>query len=343
MNVELEQLQTIATGTVKILKENGGICFHRFTKEQEELFKNTEDFALLLSPAGIKLHFNTNSTKIVLKGLTEQVSKVRSFYCIDIVKDGKLLDCIKNYDELNIGPKYSEKEYETGYFSKEISLGNGFKNIEIHLPYSVKFTLYKIELDENAVIEPIKYKKKLLAYGDSITHGFDALHPSQRYTSKLCNMLNAEEYNKGIGGTKFNPLLARLHDGITPNYITVAYGTNDLWDYNQCDFRRNVRDFFQNLAKNYPAAQIFAISPIWRADMVGNHTFGSFNNIGDIIAEEASKINNTVYINGTDFIPHESECFGDGFLHPNDAGFEFYSQKLYKLIVSAEDVLPRKK
>ena len=343
MNVELEQLQTIATGTVKILKENGGICFHRFTKEQEELFKNTEDFALLLSPAGIKLHFNTNSTKIVLKGLTEQVSKVRSFYCIDIVKDGKLLDCIKNYDELNIGPKYSEKEYETGYFSKEISLGNGFKNIEIHLPYSVKFTLYKIELDENAVIEPIKYKKKLLAYGDSITHGFDALHPSQRYTSKLCNMLNAEEYNKGIGGTKFNPLLARLHDGITPNYITVAYGTNDLWDYNQCDFRRNVRDFFQNLAKNYPATQIFAISPIWRADMVGNHTFGSFNNIGDIIAEEASKINNTVYINGTDFIPHESECFGDGFLHPNDAGFEFYSQKLYKLIVSAEDVLPRKK
>ena len=343
MNVELEQLQTIATGTVKILKENGGICFHRFTKEQEELFKNTEDFALLLSPAGIKLHFNTNSTKIVLKGLTEQVSKVRSFYCIDIVKDGKLLDCIKNYDELNIGPKYSEKEYETGYFSKEISLGNGFKNIEIHLPYSVKFTLYKMELDENAVIEPIKYKKSLLAYGDSITHGFDALHPSQRYTSKLCNMLNAEEYNKGIGGTKFNPLLARLHDGITPNYITVAYGTNDLWDYNQCDFRRNVRDFFQNLAKNYPAAQIFAISPIWRADMVENHTFGSFNNIGDIMAEEASKINNTVYINGTDFIPHESECFGDGFLHPNDAGFEFYSQKLYKLIVSAEDVLPRKK
>ena len=343
MNVELEQLRTIATGTVKILKENGGICFHRFTKEQEELFKNTEDFALLLSPAGIKLHFNTNSTKIVLKGLTEQVSKVRSFYCIDIVKDGKLLDCIKNYDELNIGPKYSEKEYETGYFSKEISLGNGFKNIEIHLPYSVKFTLYKMELDENAVIEPIKYKKKLLAYGDSITHGFDALHPSQRYTSKLCNMLNAEEYKKGIGGTKFNPLLARLHDGITPNYITVAYGTNDLWDYNQCDFRRNVRDFFQNLAKNYPAAQIFAISPIWRADMVENHTFGSFNNIGDIMAEEASKINNTVYINGTDFIPHESECFGDGFLHPNDAGFEFYSQKLYKLIVSAEDVLPRKK
>ena len=113
MNVELEQLRTIATGTVKILKENGGICFHRFTKEQEELFKNTEDIDLLLTPAGIKLRFNTNSTKIVLKGLTEQVSKVRSFYCIDIVKNGKLLDCIKNYDELNIEPKYSEKEYET--------------------------------------------------------------------------------------------------------------------------------------------------------------------------------------------------------------------------------------
>ena len=334
MNVELEQLRTIATGAVEILKENGGICFHRFTKEQEELFKNTEDFALHLSPAGIKLHFNTNSTKIVLKGLTEQVSKVRSFYCIDIVKNGKLLDCIKNYDELNIEPKYSEKEYETGYFSKKISLGNGFKNIEIHLPYSVKLTLYKMELDENAVIEPIKYKKILLAYGDSITHGFDALHPSRQYTSKLCNMLNAEEYNKGIGGTKFNPLLARLQDGITPDYITVAYGTNDLGNYNQSDFRKNCREFFQNLSKNYPAAQIFAVSPIWRADLTENNNYETFTDIGDIIAEEASKINNTVYINGTDFIPHESKYFGDGFLHPNDAGFEFYNQKLYELIVS---------
>lgn len=244
------------------------------------------------------------------------------------------MDCIKNYDELNIEPKYSEKEYETGYFSKEVSLGNGFKNIEIHLPYSVKLTLYKMELDENAVIEPIKYKKILLAYGDSITHGFDALHPSRQYTSKLCNMLNAEEYNKGIGGTKFNPLLARLQDGITPDYITVAYGTNDLGDYNQSDFRKNCREFFQNLSENYPAAQIFAVSPIWRADLTENNNYETFTDIGDIIAEEASKINNTVYINGTDFIPHESKYFGDGFLHPNDAGFEFYNQKLYELIVS---------
>lgn len=150
-------------------------------------------------------------------------------------------------------------------------------------------------------------------------------------------MLHAEEYNKGIGGTNFNPLLARLHDGITPDYIIVAYGTNNLGHYNQCDFRRNCREFFQNLSENYPDAQIFAISPIWRADMIENHAFGNFTNMADIMAEEASKINNTVYISGADFIPHESKYFGDGFLHPNDAGFEFYSQKLYEFIASAKD------
>ena len=73
--------------------------------------------------------------------------------------------------------------------------------------------------------------------------------------------------------------------------------------------------------------------------MIENYILGNFTDMGDIIAEQASTINNTIYINGTDFIPHESKYFGDGFLHPNDAGFEFYSQKLYKLIVSAEDVL----
>ena len=107
-----------------------------------------------------------------------------------------------------------------------------------------------------------------------------------------------------------------------------------MGNYNQPDFRKNCREFFQNLSENYPAARIFAISPIWRADIIENHNFENFTNIGDIIAEEASKIKNTVYVNGTDFIPHESKYFGDGFLHPNDAGFEFYNHKLYELIVS---------
>ena len=37
MNVELEQLRTIATGTVKILKENGGIYTAELIQSYEDL------------------------------------------------------------------------------------------------------------------------------------------------------------------------------------------------------------------------------------------------------------------------------------------------------------------
>ena len=93
-------------------------------------------------------------------------------------------------------------------------------------------------------------------------------------------------------------------------------------------------NFFKIFKKITLPHEFFAVSPIWRADLTENNNYETFTDIGDIIAEEDSKIKNTVYINGTGFIPHGSEYFGDGFLHPNDAGFEFYNQKLYELIVS---------
>ena len=62
----------------------------------------------------------------------------------------------------------------------------------------------------------------MLMLGDSITHGYDAISPSNSYASLVADMLDANAINKGIGGEVFWPQFAAMLDNITPEIITVA-------------------------------------------------------------------------------------------------------------------------
>ncbi len=77
-------------------------------------------------------------------------------------------------------------------------------------------------LEDISFIKPIK-PKKILFFGDSITHGYRALFPSNKYTSLLANYLNAEEFNKAMGEDLFFPKLVECKGNFIPEYIVVAY------------------------------------------------------------------------------------------------------------------------
>lgn len=332
MRLTFEQIKSVTVGTTEIKNENGGICFHRFSDAEECIFKGSESISLLYSTSGVKMRFKTNSETLFIKGKTMRSSPVRSFYAIDIKINGEFFDCISNFNEKNLDKIYAEKEYEFSDFEKNFHLKEGEKIIEILLPYSVQFALYELGLSDGSFIEPLKYEKFLMAYGDSITHGFDALHPSKKYVTRLCNALNFEEYNRGIGGACFCPDLVSKKDNITPDCITVAYGINDFGNTTKKIFRKNCRDFFENLVRNYGNTPIFALAPIWASYATKNDVFGSFSDVGKIIEEETSDFSNVVFVDCFDFVPHGEEYFGDGRLHPNDKGFEFYFKALKKEI-----------
>lgn len=328
MKLNKQQLETITFGAVRICEDDSGFHFHRFTEEEEALFQGTETALLLLSPSGIKLCFKTNTKTLRLNGFTERVSPVRSFYAIDIVIDGELYTSIKNYDDSIADTAYCDGEFPFGAFDMNLALADGWKTIEIHLPYSAKLVLQSMELDEGALIEPLTFSKKLFAYGDSITHGFDALHPSNRAAAKICKKFKLEEYNKGIGGAAFDPKLAEICSPITPDYIIAAYGTNDYCWRTQQAFQDSCQRFLEQLAANYPSAKIFAVSPLRRLDTSENEVFGKFSMLGTIIEQEISKIKNGIYINGYDCIPEDAALFADRYLHPTDQGFDFYYKAL---------------
>lgn len=335
MKLSFDQISKIVTGTARIEEENGSAKLYRFTKEQEELYRitNQDFYNKTFSTAGVKILFKTDSKSLYLKVKTSQETS-RKYFSLDVFVNGKPIGYLDNYSDVSLPLDYTMTELPLGIFEKSFQLGNGEKTVCVYLPWSVKTSIEEIAIDDGAFLEEIKPQKKLLAFGDSITHGYDALRPSNRYVSKLAEKLDAIEYNKAIGGERFFPELANLKESFIPDYITVAYGTNDWSGIDEDTFKIKCKGFYENLIRNYPKSKIFAITPIWRKDMNENKIFGEFAKVEEDIRNLLVDMKNITVISGFDFVPKNEKYYADLRLHPNDAGFEYYFKNLYEKIKS---------
>ena len=337
MRLDLDHYKSIALGCAGITEENGRICFHRFT-EGEELFYKKRDLALgksfsdrCRSTAGIRLRFITDSRSL---GIAAKLSGAtsRSFFSFDVYENGKLLGYLDNFREEELLEDYTEMTFPLGWHRTSFTLSEGRSEITVVFPWSVSVDEIEIELDDGAAIEPVKPKKRLLAYGDSITQGCDALRPSERYTARLAELLDAEEINKAIGGEIFVPELVKERLDPEPDYISVAYGTNDWGMTDGRDFYQNVKSFYTNLRHNYPNAQIFAITPIWRANFEDKKPLGDFFTVERVIKEVTAELKGVTLISGFDLVGHDRKLFADLRLHPRDEGFREYFENLARKI-----------
>ncbi|MBQ6848095.1 MAG: SGNH/GDSL hydrolase family protein [Clostridia bacterium] len=333
MNLNLSQIRDITIGAVRIEKIDNGIHFYRFTKQQEELYKNRRDdfYKKTFATSGIQIRFFTNSQTLFLR--TEiTCGSSRTYFAFDVFVNGVKIDTLDNFSDINMPQNYTTLKLPHGEFSKKFNLGEGDKEVCIYFPWSVSAVVKELAIDDDSFIKPNKPSKKMLCFGDSITQGYDALYPCNKYISKLADMLNTEEHNKAIGGEIFFPELAATREEFVPDYITVAYGTND---WNRCkeeEFTRNCKDFFNNLNNSYPNSKIFVITPIWRKEMNEIRQFGEFKNIEKIIENQAEEFENISVVQGFEFVPQNENLFADLRLHPNDNGFEYYFENLSKHI-----------
>ena len=329
MKLNFEQIKAISTGAVRFEEKENGVILYRFTKKQEQLYEKTniEFFERSQSTAGVKLSFKTNSKSLRIK--TKIVPKYcRRYFSFDVFVNGEVKGYLDNFVADVCMDTYIKTKLLSEQFEKEFDLGEGVKTVQVYLPWSVQAVIEEVSLDDNALVEPVKPGKTLLAFGDSITQGMDAMRPSNRYVTKLANYLGAEEVNKGISGECYFPPLAEAKDDLNPDYITVAYGTNDWSKKGRDIFQVNSKAFYKALRKNYPNTPIYAITPIWRADFQEEREFGLFEDVETEIREAVKGIEDVTVIRGYDFIPKDTGYFADSRLHPNDKGFEKYFEKL---------------
>lgn len=331
MKLNLEQIKKITKGVVCVEEKNNEFVFHRFTREQEYLYsmKNPipDLYEMAISTAGVKLEFKTNSTQLFVT-ISAEFAITRSFFSLDVLVDGKPIGYLDNFSTIPWTNEGVEGTFPLGIFSKNFELGEGEKRVSIYLPYTIRMKLLEISLDDNSYIEAIQTEKKMISFGDSITHGYDGLRPSKRYAGRLAESLGVEEICKAVGGGTFFPELATLKDDFIPKYIIVAYGTND-WSHStkEC-FVKDCNAFYKTISKSYPDTKIFAISPIWRKDCYLIKPTGLFSEAEKIIALATKELDNVTLISGLNLVPKDENYYGDLRLHPNDKGFEYYFENL---------------
>ncbi len=325
MKLTLEQLKTITRGAVSVAEQEGQFRFFRFTEAQQKAYETTSPndfYRKSFATAGVRLYFRTNSTKLAFDYKFGYGSS-REYAYFDLYVNGAL--------EKHFG---SEGNACRGG-SILLTFPQGEKTLELYFPWSRSATLSNIELDDDATFEGLTRTHTMISFGDSITHGYDATYPSLSYASQLAQNLDAEQLNKGIGGDIFFPALLDERDPVDPDYITVAYGTNDWSKCPREVFESNCTEFYTRLSAMYPNAKIFAIAPIWRGDGFRKVCgFGSpVTNVYPMIAEICRDLPNVVVINPYNFVPHRPEFFADLRLHPNDIGFGLYAKGVYNEIV----------
>ena len=320
--LNFEHIKKIVHGAARIEEGDGKISFFRFTKEQQELYKNVcADFYMKsFSTSGISLEFDTDSENLSLSVLVDKGSS-RSFFTHSIFVNGNRIGELSG----NIGDNQNVP------FDGNFRLGDGMKRVKILFPWSVASSVQSLELDDNAKVIPVEKRFNLLMLGDSITQGYDAMIPENAYAIKIAELFDAEARNKGIAGEQFFAKLTLEKEDFSPDIITVAYGTNDWRHGTKTRFKRECKGFFYNLRNSYPDTKIYAITPIWRVDIDNEQQIGeSLSYIADFIKQVATEISDMVVIDGIDLVPHDSKYYQTDGVHPIDSGFEHYANNLWK-------------
>lgn len=317
------QLQSITLGALTLRQTPEGIRFDRMTPAQTEAFRQ-QDAALAVkcsATAGVRLDFHTDGDLLALRFRDQQTTSHRSFGYFDVLLNSSML--------LHSGTE-DVPHHPDGTWC--VSLPEGENHIQIYFPNLSSLAIESVSLSDGASLRPHRPQRRILIHGDSITQGYDARCPSLSYTNRLGRYYDAEIINQAIGSACFDRnVVARVTDA-DPDFILVAYGSNDWRFRNWSNFCHGADDFFHALVDTYPGVSIFAILPIWRADLHAGHPCaGDFMTCRAKIAQLAQKYG-CIVLDDFDLLPHDVRLFSDGELHPNDEGFFFYAHRLTELL-----------
>ena len=325
MILTLNDIKKITFGAVSVYENNGFVIFERFTEKQKDCYKKYRTLSLhnkVNATASVKIAFKSNTDYLKFDYILDYASS-REYAYFDVLVNGNIVYSTGT-DKIDVSEKILEVNFEKGE-----------KSIEIYFPWSMRAKIKNFEISDNASIIPKKHSKIMLAYGDSITQGYDSIHPSYAYINQLAKALDSELFNKAIGGDTFFPELLEAKDGFFPDIVTVAYGTNDWLKCSYGEFVFNTKTFFEMLYENYKNTKIYVITPIWKLseeDGTKPMVNISFAEHRLFIKNTALQYENITVIDGDYLVPHDTALFADKILHPNDDGFSFYSKNLIEKI-----------
>ena len=311
MKLTFDQIKAITFGADHSRINDGHICFFRYSEAAIQTWGQIRgDFKYGASaPAGIRFDFHTDSSRFAFLPTAPAP--------FDIMIDGMLVSsCRWDY-------------YENTDGWVNCSLPEGEHRVTVLFPHhsDIRINIREMVLDDGATIIPHTYERKILFFGDSITHGTGASSTYMSYAWRVSQALNADCRNLAIGGSFFAPKAFPEDLDFEPDIIIVAYGTNDWGFFSGPDrLELRSREFLDKLCSRFPNKKIFGITPIWRCNHKELQRVGTFEECRQIV-RQAHQNHGITVIEGNTLVPHQYGFFTDG-LHPNDNGHSCYAENL---------------
>ncbi|GIP35291.1 SGNH/GDSL hydrolase family protein [Paenibacillus sp. J2TS4] len=287
----------------------------RFTAEQLQLYGENEAFRVRSQcSSGGMLDLLTDSTFVRITYYVEE--GCRDWLYFDLYVNNRFVGSIGS-DELKTG------EGSVLFELQGIHKPGSLRRVSIYLPHVAVLHITGIEFSNESVVEEApSHAKQLLCLGDSITQGMDAKRPSSAYPVLLSRYLGMNLLNHGVGGYFFNKDSLDRRLPYQPDWITVAYGTNDWHRWNTLsELESKAEGYLSTLKELYPDAMLFVMTPIWRADWNEPKAMGSFAEVMGTIEKVSRSIGGIQLIDGLDIVPHQPSYYGDRTVHPSDEGF----------------------
>ncbi|MBE6580403.1 MAG: SGNH/GDSL hydrolase family protein [Ruminococcaceae bacterium] len=322
MKLTTKELKALAHGTVSVKDtDDGYTAFYRFSDRQMAYYEktNTEFYIKSRCTASVRLEMVTDATALSFSYRAKKAA-TRRFCYFDLFVDGVMV--------AHEGKDPIDETTDT----VALPLPEGTHRIALYLPALFSFEMKDVTLTDATFATPVTKKLKMLAMGDSITHGYDAVYAALSYVNITADALDASVVNQAIGAEIFNPGLIDADLDFTPDVITVAYGTNDYSKCTREQFTENATAFYAKLRPAFPAAKIFALLPIWRGDSHRVTAVGTFTEAKEIVRAAAEAQEGITVIDCDTFVPHLPAFFSDKYLHPNDLGFQCYAAGLLRAL-----------
>lgn len=323
MLLNFEEIKKITFGYADSKELPSGFAFYRMKESQVQCFASAKmavDYEFVnkcYATAGVYFDFYTDSKFIRVHYVDAKKSSSREWYYFDVLVNGKLC--------LTVGEEQAEKRF--GEIFTEL---DGKENrVTLFFPNLFRAEIKSVELSDGAKFYPAEKKGKIVAYGDSITQGYDARKPSLSYANILGFQTGYEVINLGVGSAFFEEVIIDETADYNEDFVTIALGINDFGHHDLNEVANDCKDFLQKISKVHKDKPIFLILPLNYCQT--SHLMIPIDNLVKLrekLTEVASWFDMVTVIDTTEFLSCDKENFSPDGVHPVEKGFIKYAEGL---------------
>jgi lysophospholipase L1-like esterase len=284
-------------------------------------------------PAGVELRFNLvgAQAKVILCYVDARSAHRRTAPVFVEVRQGDFLVRTvvlhEEWTEVLIERPKLEALLVAGAARERVGFDAGL--VRVVFPHGVEVRVQAIEGDVAPPRADQVPARRLLAYGSSITQGYDSVRPGDPYPARLARMLRVDALNLGFGSGAF--LEPQMADWIAArsdwDFAVLELGVNLLSRVPADEFRSRVRYFLTRIAAAHPTKRIWVVDQFLSfRDLNGSAKQAEFRTIvREVVAELA--LPEVRHIDGRSLLT-EPTGLGADLLHPSPEGFAEIARNL---------------